>query len=342
MMNLAVWHNIAGGRGKDPKEWNDRPSTPLAENPIRHDFWDPHVIVSSTRPVPVEATVAIHPLGTKPLQHPHGKKILAMELGAWYGSRGYYRHTSDGAGGLVPERAPPARRRKYVAIDGRVFGGLSLCQKDFYHQGQVMRLTIAWLATVARLTDRIIILPRVVLDYHLYFPWTHLDLKTLDEAGVEWRETNFPSNPRSWLNATHPFESVARTALYPNGEMYAQVGDDGRVHKWNMPFESPDTIDAYLAAHTEGSGPPGLSDAELLLVNPWFIKLGYSGSIINRANRKSGLRGAEALLFALLYTFRWCGKTLVLERPAHTAMIHHDCYGQGAIAEELRDYKGRV
>ena len=60
---------------------------------------------------------------------------------------------------------------------------------------------------------------------------------SLDSIGVEWRETNFPSNRKTWVNATHPFESVARTALYPNGEMFAQVGDDGPVRRWNLPVD---------------------------------------------------------------------------------------------------------
>ena len=106
MMNLAVWHSIAAGRGHDPKEWKDRPTTEPAKNPISSDFWDPHVVVSSTRPVPVETTVAIHPLGTKPLQHPHGKKILALELGAWHGSRG----SACGTRGAASRSGPRSRR----------------------------------------------------------------------------------------------------------------------------------------------------------------------------------------------------------------------------------------
>ena len=48
--------------------------------------------------------------------------------------------------------------------------------------------------------------------YHQYFLWTFLDLKSVG-YGVEWRETNFPSNPRSWKNGTHAFGSTARVSL---------------------------------------------------------------------------------------------------------------------------------
>ena len=81
---------------------------------------------------------------------------------------------------------------------------------------------MAVLLALAAYTGRVLLLPRIVVDYHQYLLWTFLDLESVG-YGVEWRETNFPSNPRSWKNGTHAFGSTARVSLQK-----AFRGDDDR------------------------------------------------------------------------------------------------------------------
>ena len=143
----------------------------------------PHVIVSSTFAVPTEQTIAIHPLGTSPLQSSHGKKMVARELGAWRGGQ------RGGAGGAwyYPGRArepppppppgapaaapwpvvPAAERDKYVMIDAGPLGGVTLNERGVYHNHRYFRALLSLAATVALATGRVLLLPRVVFDYHM-------------------------------------------------------------------------------------------------------------------------------------------------------------------------------
>ena len=227
MTNLAALSQYVMRKQKIPDYWKDRPPIPDPPLPVTHEFIDPHVIVASVKPIPTEWSIAVHVLDVKPLQSPHGKKMVAKELGVWHGHQrvpgaGYYDRIGH-------------RARRYLLLDGRVLGGLSLCTAEFYHQGQVVRGTIAALAALAKHTGRILVLPRVIVDYHTYFVWTHLDLKSLEMQGVEFRETSFPNNRKSWWSSSistassssqsssparrpddseeYPFASVARTAM---------------------------------------------------------------------------------------------------------------------------------
>ena len=73
---------------------------------------DPHVIVASVKPVPTEWSIAVHVLDVKPLQSPHGKKMVAKELGVWHG-----HHLSPDAGYYLRSGA---NARRYLFMDGRV------------------------------------------------------------------------------------------------------------------------------------------------------------------------------------------------------------------------------
>ena len=96
---------------------------------------------------------------------------------------------------------------------------------------------------------------------------------TLDEAGVEWREANFPSNPRSWKNGTHAFGTTARVSLQKRA-----VGTmTGAGPRWAA-FEStwprrPGELADVLASALKPHG-----DAELLLV-----ALAFAAPPANRA-----------------------------------------------------------
>lgn len=79
------------------------------------------------------------------------------------------------------------------------------------------------MATLAKLTNRILVLPKVVLDYHVFYIWIYLDVKSLEELGIQYRETNYPLNRKAWFNSSQPYDSVARTALDLNNQIFMQV-----------------------------------------------------------------------------------------------------------------------
>ena len=89
---------------------------------------------------------------------------------------------------------------------------------------------MATLIAIARRTDRIVVLPKVInanSDGGIYFLWTIMDHSQL-EGIVEFRETNFPSNPKSWITQSMPYRDVATTAfLRKSALLYAQVSHDG-------------------------------------------------------------------------------------------------------------------
>lgn len=174
-------------------------------------------------------------------------------------------------------------------------------------------------------------LPRIILDYHIYMVWTHLDLESLDQLGIKWRETNWPSNPKSWYNSTHPFRSVARAALTADYQLLLQYGDDQPIHRWQFEADKH-VLDVFLASLSQDAN---LTSAEVLFVNPSFIRMHFPGQLITRVGKKKNGSPAEAMLYQVYRRLRWCGQTLDLNKPAYNSMIHFDCYSRGAEAQEF-------
>ena len=88
--------------------------------------------------------------------------------------------------------------RKNGQLDGSPLNGISLCERDGYHNGRIAKSVAPrrWpRRTCARAAA-----PCARGRLPPYFLWTFLDLKSVG-YGVEWRgDPNFPSNPRSWKN----------------------------------------------------------------------------------------------------------------------------------------------
>ncbi len=96
-------------RAGKPLEYSKKFKEPLPElpnfkNPARLGRFIPYQIVANVVPVPTEDTFAIHTLCGGPLRNPHGKKMIAKELGAWYGSQSYY-----------------GRENRYLWVDGHTW-----------------------------------------------------------------------------------------------------------------------------------------------------------------------------------------------------------------------------
>ncbi|KAL3908914.1 MAG: hypothetical protein SGILL_008299 [Bacillariaceae sp.] len=158
-------------------DWGPKgpPTTPKVRLPFQAQYWSPHEVVADERPMPTGETMAIHTLCDAPLLNPHGKKMIAKELGAYYGFQtsalpykpgtrdsngiamvsdmaGYYSRSSTGS----------RNRRRYLVLDGPIRSNFySMVTMDQYHNRNLFQWVMALAFAIARLTDRILILPQV-------------------------------------------------------------------------------------------------------------------------------------------------------------------------------------
>lgn len=306
-----------GGEAEFGDEWNPKPPQPKFQNKFKIQLLGPHHIVSSEWIIPTEETIAVHPLCGAPLRDPHGKKWVAKELGAWYGYR-----SPNGIGGYYHRQG---NYRRYLWMDGRALGGYSMVQGDAetggwgrYHDERSFRFTIATVVALARRTHRILVLPKIIRDRGVYLLWTELDLKSLENL-VEFRETNYFSNFKSWHSPTVPVVSVARTALGGNGHLFAEYNNV--VKTWKAP-DVQSGIDVLFAAATEI---PEIAEAEALLFNPHFVEPSYLDRLIFTQGRSSNM---EKEIMTIYEQLKWCNN-LPADNVASVTVSEWDCYGKG-------------
>jgi hypothetical protein len=226
------------------------PKIPTFQHAATIGRFVPFQIQADERPVPSEDTFAIHTLCGTPLRNPHGKKQIAKELGAWYGAGNYYN----------------GKDNRYLWLDGHTWNGFSMAMSwhgigvwAAYHSYGYLKWTVAATVALARRTNRIWVMPKILNDAGVHFIWTVLDMSSVEELDVEVRETNFPANPKAWQSASVPFRPVARTAVAGNdGSIFAQLnadtaGDNNDVVAWNSSTYQTDKVsmlDAWFAIHT--------------------------------------------------------------------------------------------
>jgi len=130
---------------------------------------------------------------------PHGKAIVAKELGAWTGAEGYYHEdgafeegergaqetSTEAKEGLreqsQQQQQPSPRRRRYLALDSHA---LSMNNRDVNHHPTYLRAVLAFLVAVAKATGRVLILPAVFHDAFYVYAWNHLDLKSVSACAL--------------------------------------------------------------------------------------------------------------------------------------------------------------
>lgn len=210
-------------------------------------------------------------------------------------------------------------------------------ESDLFHDRGSLTWSIATLLALARRTGRIFVMPRIQADHGVHFLWTILDFESVEEVGVDYRETTFPTNPKAWINETVFFQSVARTALGNwdhDKTMFAQYpaadpNNDGVIKAWkfNEPVQSVAAVDIWWAMHT---AVPEIDNAELLLVNPHF----YNASVATEMNTKkksNQLTGAEKEIAEIHSRLRWCFDLaiVVYENIVGRTNPDYNCHGRG-------------
>jgi hypothetical protein len=329
---------------KDPK-----PKIPDIRNPIKAQPLLGFQIMSDARLLPTPETLAIHPLCWEPLVSPHGKQMMAKELGAWYGSKGYYRQTA--------EDDEARNNKRYLWLDGGypwnswspVMAWNSYHPHFDYHRRESMQWNIAISIALARRTGRIWVMPKILDDRGVQFLWTILDLEPVEkELGVQVRETNFPIDPRAWKSPGVPFSPVARSAMNGKLKLFAQLDASaidahgawtGDILSWNFPKldesrNGTSPWDAYFALH---SVIPELENAELLLSGlPAGLTLFNGLQSKYKNNGRLKLSIAEKEIIEVYKKLRWCkpaDKDLMKpgDEPntAGRTVAPWDCYGKG-------------
>ena len=203
---------------------------------------------------------------------------------------------------------------------------------------------------LARRTNRIWVMPKILDERGVQLLWTILDLKAVEnELGVDVRETNFPADPRTWKSPEEPFSPVARAAMDGTWKLYAQrdasaLDADGswkdEILTWDLrkiSLNGTNPFDAYFALH---SVLPELDQAELLLsglpagldlFRP--LKAKYR-KIANGVDLKTS--PAEKEIFEVWNLLRWCkpaNKDKMNPGDEHNTagrtVAPWDCYGRG-------------
>jgi hypothetical protein len=248
------------GKFEYGSSWDPIPTyLPRFGHRIKRGDFSPHEIVADERPYASQMALAIHPLRETPLKDPHGKKMVAKEIGAWYGFRG-----PTGDAGYYARKG---KARRYLMMDGHILNGYSVVmnwefnggKSGIYHDARSLKWTLAVLVALARRTGRILIVPPVAKDMAMHFLWTMLDLKSVEDIGVDYRETTFLNNPKSWVSPNRPFDTVARTAMGSfghDGTMFVQYRTaldiaETRAWKFNRTaMDQVDALDTWWSLHT--------------------------------------------------------------------------------------------
>jgi Nucleotide-diphospho-sugar transferase len=156
--------------------WGEKvpPPVPSIKLPFRAKYWGPHDIVADERPTPTSETMAIHTLCHMPLLNPHGKKMIAREIGAYYGFQtnptpyftvGRSSEPMVGASEVAGYYSRVgADHRRFVALDGPLRTSFySTSPSDRYHDSRAFQWIATVLLAVAKISNRILILPHVFI-----------------------------------------------------------------------------------------------------------------------------------------------------------------------------------
>jgi hypothetical protein len=155
-------------------------------------------------------------------------------------------------------------------------------------------------------------------------------MSSLQDLGVEFRETNFPSNRKSWFRSDLPFSSIARVALYPNGKLFLQTSNktelemnmNGEIQGWDIEDEKALYLDVLFALLSRVD----VDNTEALFINPSELS-----ELVNFAEEKAPALNKVQHVYRR--ELRWCDdpNPRLVETflaPVHARSTSH-CYMEG-------------
>eukprot|EP00531_Pseudo-nitzschia_arenysensis_P009461 CAMPEP_0116121380 /NCGR_PEP_ID=MMETSP0329-20121206/3665_1 /TAXON_ID=697910 /ORGANISM="Pseudo-nitzschia arenysensis, Strain B593" /LENGTH=769 /DNA_ID=CAMNT_0003615187 /DNA_START=33 /DNA_END=2342 /DNA_ORIENTATION=- len=336
----------------------DPPETPTIEHPFKALYFSPHEVVADERPHATQLTLAIHTLNGRPLQAPHGKKMNAKELGVYYGFHSHPQTTDESTDNGMDlagyyERTDTHRRYLWLDTDIRT-NFYSIAHPNRYHNKEVFEWTMAIMIAIARKTNRIFVLPQVFdadMDAGVYYSWTMMDYSKVEDM-VDFRETNFLTNPKSWNmenSIDWPFETVATTAFFQRGDndkipsIYTQVSSESSIvykKAWtaNPQSNMHSWLDIWVGSF---SAVPEVDFAEVLMVNPdTFMDKNWIWRFIHRLMRWKREMGEteeteevsigrmEQEILEIYDLLGWCWDR-AFAHTANKVSASDSCYGKG-------------
>ena len=154
-----------------------------------------HEVAASVRPwaLPAGETFAVHVLSTRPLDSPFGKSLISREQRATPATDLWLvtdtrRHRWDTR---EAGAAAGSGRTRLIAVEGV----LSITRSPGYHCVDCLRWQTAWLVALAFASKRTLVLPPVMFDFGYQMLAVYVDIASISQL-IEWRETNFLSDPR--------------------------------------------------------------------------------------------------------------------------------------------------
>ena len=332
------------------KSWKPNPpETPTINNSFAFSayLWSPNEIASDERPLPTASSLAFHTLCGAPLLLPHGKKMIARELGVYYGFITPVHSDHPKRAGYY-ERSGPEYRR-YIVLDSHLGTNILPSKKN----KKMVEITMSILFTLAIHTERIVVMPQVAFETmrgSLFFLWSVLDYSNVEFLGsgytkhfLDIRETNFLSNKKSWntmaltYQESWPFESVATTALIAHKEDSSKIGDwtiwaqttnkqeIATEKSWRVRSQGHHKGIYRLMDALFGSlvVTPEIKNSELLLVNLDSL----FPLIVERFQLLDDPSPVEKEIEFVRKRLKWCWDNI--QHPAFKASASHSCYRHG-------------
>jgi hypothetical protein len=196
-----------------------RPGKMMGTGNYNFTLVDGVVAASYALPFLFSDTLAVHVLSSVPLSSSFGKKVVAKELMLWEDDDDYFH----------------VRRGRFLALDGVL--AVPSGADDF----STLKNRLTELCALARQTNRILILPATWHLSRRLQAWELVELASLEQIGVGWREAPFLANPRLKVDEDASFVSLKLT------EMGASVRDaTGDGANYDAAFTSEDTRSAHL------------------------------------------------------------------------------------------------
>jgi len=216
-----------------------RPGRSSGEGNYNFTLVDGVVAASYALPFLFRDTLAVHVLSSVPLSSAMGKKVVAKELMLWEDDEDYFT----------------LQRGRFLALHG------ALAPASGADDFGALRARLLELCALARQLNRILILPPAWHLARRLQAWELLELKSLEEAGVAWREATLLENPRLRVGADATFVALGLT-----GKGAVVRGAEGGAISYDARFNGDSRAAQLRFLVHVGTGDRRCRDAAVLFV----------------------------------------------------------------------------
>lgn len=297
---------------------------------LRLGYVHPNSVVSFDSPTAFRETAAMHVLANRPMTSSHGKKVLAKELNMWEGANCYYC-----VGG---------ERKKYISYKGV----LSNMIPPNWGKNDWLFSALLHLVAMATITDRILILPHILLRDNYFSGWQLLDVNSLLKF-TDWRESDFLNNPRIVF---HEDTAFAQAKFTQNEIMYGKISSEGEIEDFKVMENQlpPNATKGSVHQHRMNIWgtlvETSISSADVIYVEfgtdfemhekRCFKRNFEADKLEDTSCKKTGV--VESLITDVYEATRWCKVQEIYKIifKARRLIVHMDCYSNIEIERTVR------